>query len=85
MGEIDKICAEYFFENQNRLFPKDVAESVDEAWEFLEDCMAQVFDNREELVDYMEEEGIDTSDYDDVTDALEVFALPDGRYLYVEA
>lgn len=85
MSGIDGVCARFFYENQERLFPKRVAADPDEARDFLEECMAQVFDSREELADYMEDEGIDTSDYDDVTEALEVFLLPDGRYLYVEA
>ena len=38
-----------------------------------------------ERMQQMKDEGIDISDYEDVSDALEVFALPDGRYLYVEA
>ncbi len=85
MSELDNVCAEVFFKKQDRLFPKPVAESVDEALEFLEDCFASVFDSKEELQEYMEEEGIDCGEYDDISEALEVFMLPDGRYLYVEA
>lgn len=85
MSNIDDICAEVFYENQEQLFPKTVVESMDEAYEFLCDCMAVVCDNEKELIQYMEDEGVDISDYDNVTDALEVFALPDGRFLYVEA
>lgn len=85
MSEIDEMCAEVFYERQEQLFPEPVAMSVDEAMEFLDDCMAMVFDDKKELCQYMKEEGIDTSDYDDVTEALEVFELPDGRFLYVEA
>lgn len=85
MGKIDGVCVKFFYENQERLFSERVAENTAEAREFLEDCMAEVFDSRKELEDYMKDEGVDTSDYGDVTEALEVFALPDGRYLYVEA
>lgn len=85
MSNIDDICAEVFYENQEQLFPKAVALSMDEAYDFLNDCMAVVLDDEKELRQYMEDEGIDISDYDDITDALEVFALPDGRFLYVEA
>lgn len=85
MGKIDGVCVKFFYENQERLFPERVAENTAEARDFLEDCMAEVFDSRKELEDYMKDEGVDTSDYGDVTEALEVFALPDGRYLYVEA
>lgn len=85
MGEIDIKCAETFFRNQDRLFPKPVVESVEESMEFLEDCFASVFDSEEELIKYMDEEGIDHSDYTDIREILEVFELADGRYLYVEA
>lgn len=85
MDGIDSVCVKFFYENQERLFPEKVAENIREAEEFLDECMVSVFDSRKELEDYMKDEGIDTSDYEDVTEALEVFALPDGRYLYVEA
>lgn len=83
--EIDTMCAEFFLENQDRLFPKPVAENVEEALMFLQDCFAGVFADVDELKEFMEDEGIDITEYDDITEALEVFALPDGRYLYVEA
>ncbi len=84
MNTIDEACAEYFLKEQLKLFPKPVVESVDEAMEFLEDCLACVFDSKEELEEYVESEGIDCGE-DDICDALEVFSLPDGRYMYVEA
>ena len=52
--------------------------------EFLEDCFAQVFNSEKELRDFWREEGIDDEEMGDASDALEVFVLPDGRYLYVE-
>ena len=85
MSEIDSICAEVFYENQEQLFPKPVVTSIDEAQDFLADSMAQVFDDKAELLEFMKDEGVDITEYDDVSEALEVFALPDGRYLYVEA
>ena len=85
MSEIDKVCAEVFLKEQKRLFDEPVAEDVEEAMEFLIDCYAQVFDTEKELRAYWESEGIDDEDMSDVTEALEVFVLPDGRYLYVEA
>lgn len=85
MSEIDSICAEVFYENQDQLFPKPVVTSIDEAQDFLADSMAQVFDNKAELLEFMKDEGVDISEYADVSEALEVFVLPDGRYLYVEA
>lgn len=85
MSNLDEMCAKIFLENQEQLFPKPVAETVDEAMEFLEDCFAQVFDSKDELIDYLEDEGIDYQDEEDITEALEVFVLPDGRLMYVEA
>ena len=53
--------------------------------EFLEEVYACVFNTKEELLEYMDEEGVDYEDGDNITDELEVFVLPDGRLLYVEA
>ena len=80
--ELDNICGKVFLKEQGKLFPKPVAETLEEAMDFLEDCMAQVFDGKDELEAYMKEEGIDIDG--DVTEELEVFELPDGRFLYVE-
>lgn len=85
MQELDMVCAEVFFKEQGKLFPKPVAESVEEAMEFLEDCYASVFATKEELIEYLEEEGMDFEPDSDITEELEVFLLPDGRLLYVEA
>ena len=81
--ELDKVCAEVFLKEQDKLFPMPVAETIEEAMEFLEDCMASVFPDKKALLKYIDEEGIDVEG--DITEDLEVFALPDGRYLYVEA
>lgn len=53
---------------------------------FLEDCMAQVVDSIEEVREYLEESGADVEGMSDeeLEDASEVFALPDGKYLIVE-
>ena len=85
MSQLDRMCAEVFLKEQNRLFDEPVAENVEEAMEFLEDCFAQVFDSKKALKEYWKTEGIDDEGVEDVADALEVFELPDGRYLYVEA
>lgn len=85
MQELDRMCAEVFLKEQGKLFPKPVVETVEEAMEFLEDCYASVFETKEELLVYLEEEGMDYEDGDNITDELEVFELPDGRLLYVEA
>ena len=85
MQELDMVCAEVFFKEQGKLFPKPVVESVEEAMEFLEECYASVFETKEELLEYLEEEGMDYEPDSDITEELEVFVLPDGRLLYVEA
>ena len=77
-------CINTFLENQEQLFPQAVAESYEAAEAFLEDCMAQ--DSIEEVREYLEESGADVEGMSDeeLEDASEVFALPDGKYLIVE-
>lgn len=79
-------CINTFLENQEQLFPQAVAESYEAAEAFLEDCMAQVVDSIEEVREYLEESGADVEGMSDeeLEDASEVFALPDGTYLIVE-
>ena len=79
-------CINTFLENQEQLFPQAVAESYEAAEAFLEDCMAQVVDSIEEMREYLEESGADVEGMSDeeLEDASEVFALPDGKYLIVE-
>lgn len=81
-----KICAEYFLNNQGQLFDEPVAETQEEAEEFLEECMAQLFDDISGVRDYFEDMGMDIDGMEDeeVAEQMEVFALPDGRYLVVE-
>lgn len=85
MNEIDRICAGVFLKEQGKLFDEPVADNIEEAMEFLNDCFAQVFESEKELRAYWREEGLDDEDMEDAAQALEVFVLPDGRYLYVEA
>ena len=79
-------CINTFLENQEQLFPQAVAESYEAAEAFLEDCMAQVVDSIDEVRDFLEESGADVEGMSDeeLEDASEVFALPDGKYLIVE-
>lgn len=83
-NEMDEVCGRVFLREQLQLVPKPVVESIEEAIEFLEDCYATVFDSKQELIEFVEEESLDI-DVDALDEVLEVFALPDGRYLYVEA
>ena len=75
-----------FLKKQLQLFDEPVAESLDEAEAFLEDCMAVVVDSLEEVIEFFEEEGIDMegADEDEILEASEVFDVGDGRYLIVQ-
>ena len=66
MSEYDKVCIETFLRDQLKLFPEKVAETPEEAEDFLDMCMAAVCKEELEQAD-------------------EVFKLPDGRYLVVDA
>lgn len=85
MGTYDEECLEVFLENQLQLFSEKVASNAEEAELFLEDCMAVVCQNIEEVKEYFEEEGMDILGMTDqeIKESSEVFALPSGRYLIV--
>ena len=82
----DEECLRVFLKKQLQLFDEPVAETLEEAEAFLEDCMAVVVDSLDEVKDYFEENGTDISDMsdDELEEASEVFALPSGQYLIVE-
>ena len=86
MYEYSEECLRTFLENQEQLFDDPVADTLEEAESFLEDCMAVVVDSIKEVRDYMEEEGLDTAgmSLEELEEASEVFALPNGQYLIVE-
>ena len=86
MAEFTNEYLDAFLENQDRLFDQPVAETREEVEAFLEDCMAEIVDSLEDVREYLEELGMDVADMSDeeLEDASEVFALPDGRYLIVE-
>lgn len=81
----DKVCLETFLEKQSQLFDEPVAESLEEADEFRDECMAQVFGSLKEVKRYFKE-NLDASGMSDeeLLEACEVFGLPDGRFLIVE-
>ena len=87
MREFDDAVLEGFLDNQCQLFPKNVAETLDEAEDFLEECMAVVVDSVDEVIEYFEDEGIDIEGAmdDEILSADEVFDVGDGRYLIVQA
>jgi len=86
MNEYDELVLETFLEKQGQLFSENVADTLEEAEAFLEDCMAIVCANFKEVKQYFNEAGTDISGMtdEDIKEASEVFELPDGRFLIVE-
>lgn len=86
MGEYSKECLETFLKNQGQLFDEPVAETLEEAQWFLEDCLAVVVNNIKEVKKYLDDAGMDVDGMTtaELEEAAEVFALPSGKYLIVE-
>ena len=85
MYEYDNEVLEYFLKHQRQLFAEDVAETLEEADEFLSDCMAVVCKNLKEVRDYFDEiADITGMSNEELLEAEEVFELPSGRFLVVE-
>ena len=86
MYNYDDEVLEVFLKKQGQLFPENVAETPEEAEEFLDDCMAVVCKNLREVKEYFEEAGTDIAGMsdEDIIEASEVFELPSGRFLIVE-
>lgn len=86
MHEYNDVVLQCFLDNQLQLFPEKVADSLEEAEDFLEECMAVVVNSKEEVLDFFEEEGLDLegADEDEILEAEEVFDIGDGRYLIIE-
>ncbi len=82
----DDAVLKCFLEKQGQLFPENVAETKEEAADFLEECMAVVVDSVKEVWEYFDEAGVDMegADEEGILDADEVFDIGDGRYLIVE-
>lgn len=82
----DNEVLQCFLEKQGQLFPQNVAETLEEAENFLEECMAVVVDSVQEVWDYFDAAGIDMESANDeeILEADEVFDIGDGRYLIVE-
>ncbi|MBM6854671.1 glyoxalase [Mediterraneibacter glycyrrhizinilyticus] len=86
MNGYSEECLKVFLKEQGRLFDEPVAETLEEAEAFLEDCMAVIVDSLSEVREYFEESGADVEHMseEELEEASEVFALPDGKYLIVE-
>lgn len=88
MAAFDKECLQTFLENQHQLFKEPVAQSMGETENYLQEVMASVVNSKQEVKQYFEENGMDTSDMslDEIVSQAEVFNLKkSGRYLIVEA
>ena len=79
MNEFDEECLNVFLENQSQLFEEAVAETLEDAEAFLEDCMAVVVENIDEVKEFLEEEGMDIQGMSDeeLEEAAEVFRTED--------
>ena len=53
MNEFDEECLNVFLENQSQLFEEAVAETLEDAEAFLEDCMAVVVENIDEVKEFL--------------------------------
>ena len=87
MHEYDEAVLNCFLQNQLQLLPEKVADNIDEAEAFLEECMAVVVDSIDEVWNYFDEEGIDLEgqEKEEIVDAPVAFDIGDGRYLIVES
>lgn len=86
MYEYDDAVLACFLKHQSQLFPENVAETLEGAESFLEECMAIVVDSVDEVIEFFDEEGVDTEGAigDEILEASEVFDIGDGRYLIVQ-
>ena len=82
----DEKVVQCFLENQLQLYPEKVAETYEEAENFLEECMAVVVDSVREVWEFFEGGGVDMegADEEGILEADEVFEIGDGRYLIIE-
>ncbi len=86
MEMYDEKVLKCFLDNQLKLYPKPVCSDLDEAADFLDEAMAVVIDNAEDVQEYMEEVGVDTEgmSMQEILSQPEVFEVGDGRYLVLE-
>ncbi len=61
----DENVIQCFLDNQLQLYPEKVAETPEEAENFLEECMAVVVDSVKEVWEFFEEEGMDMEGADE--------------------
>lgn len=87
MYQYDKECLTTFLKVQDKIYKEKVANTLEEADEFLQDCMAIVLNSVKEIKDYWDEVGIDIAgmSLEEIEQSEEVIKLPSGRYLVVES
>ena len=83
-SKYDDAVVKCFLARQLQLFPEVVAETPEEALEFLDEVFAQVASSEKEVIRFFEDEGIDF-DPKTILEQAEIFPVGDGRYLIVEA
>lgn len=81
-----KEAIKVFLKQQRQLFDENVAETPEEAQEFLDECMAVEVNSIKEVRKYLDAMGADVAGMsaEELMEASEVFALPGGRFLIVE-
>jgi len=86
MYEYSEECLKVFLKNQGQLFDEPVAETMEEAEWFLEDCMAVVVKSIKEVRKYLDDAGMDVTgmSLSEIEEMAEVFSVGDGSYLIVE-
>ncbi|MCR4956341.1 MAG: glyoxalase [Lachnospiraceae bacterium] len=86
MFEYDEECLSVFLENQAQLLGHKEFTTMEEADEFLSDCMATVCKDINDVREYLEEAGMDAYGMSDeeLLSQSEIFPLSDGRFLVVE-
>ena len=92
MYEYDEDCLKVFLKNQSQLFDEPVAETLEEAEAFLEDCMAVIVDSLQEVREYFEENGADVDgmsdeDLEEYVERVSVYArvAPEHKIRIVKA
>jgi len=81
-----KEAIKVFLKQQGQLFDENVAETPEEAREFLDECMAVEVNSLKEVRKYLDAMGADVAGMsaEELMEASEVFSLPGGRFLIVE-
>lgn len=81
----DKVI-DAFLKKQLDFYPEKVADDAEEARDFLQDIMAAVADSRREVLEYLDEVGVDTEGLteEEIFGMPEIMEVGDGRFLLLE-